>query len=58
MDIKLGNKYPPGALSNLAQHQFIFRGVHCGSMEGLLQSVKFKGADMQKTDMLPCWYES
>jgi len=47
MDIKLGNSYPSGALSNLAPHPFTFRGIHCGSMEGLLQALKFKGIDIQ-----------
>lgn len=47
MDIKLGNAYPSGALSNLAPHPFIFRGVQCASMEGLLQSFKFKNPEMQ-----------
>lgn len=48
MDIKLGSKYPAGALSNLSPHPFTFRGVECNSMEGLLQGLKFKDAEMQK----------
>ena len=48
MEIRLGNPYPAGALSNLAPHRFTFRGVECGSMEGLLQGVKFEAIDMQK----------
>ena len=47
MDIKLGNPYPSGALSNLAPHKFTFRGIECNSMEGLLQGLKFKDAGMQ-----------
>jgi len=47
MDIKLGNAYPAGSLSNLSPHGFMFRGVHCSSMEGLLQGLKFKNPDMQ-----------
>lgn len=47
MEIRLGNSYPAGALSNLTPHPFTFRGVECGSMEGLLQGLKFKGKDMQ-----------
>jgi len=47
MDIKLGNKYPAGTLSNLAGHKFTFRDIECGSMEGLLQGLKFKDAGMQ-----------
>ena len=48
MEIRLGNPYPAGALSNLAPHPFTFRGVECGSMEGLLQGVKFEAVEMQK----------
>jgi len=48
MDIKLGNKYPAGTLSNLAPHKFTFRGIECNSMEGLLQGLKFKDAGMQE----------
>ena len=48
MDIKSGCKYPASALSNFAPHPFTFRGVECNSMEGLLQSVKFKNPEMQK----------
>lgn len=48
MDIKSGQKYPSGALSNFSPHPFVFRGVEVASMEGLLQSLKFKSPDMQK----------
>lgn len=48
MDIKAGNGYPAGSLSNFAPHPFVFRGVECASMEGLLQSLKYENADMQK----------
>lgn len=48
MDIKSGKEYPSGALSNFAPHKFTFRGVECASMEGLLQSFKFKNPEMQK----------
>lgn len=47
MDIKSGNVYPAGALSNFAPHPFVFRGVQCNSMEGLVQGVKFKSEEMQ-----------
>ncbi len=47
MDIKSGNKYPAGALSNFAPHPFVFRGIEVASMEGFLQSLKFKNPDMQ-----------
>lgn len=48
MDIGSGKGYPASALSNFAPHKFIFRGVKCNSMEGLLQSFKFKNPEMQK----------
>jgi predicted NAD-dependent protein-ADP-ribosyltransferase YbiA (DUF1768 family) len=47
MDIKAGNPYPAGALSNFAAHPFVFRGIAITSMEGLLQGLKFKNPDMQ-----------
>lgn len=47
MDIKSGRTYPSKALSNFAPHPFKFDGVLCNSMEGLLQSFKFKNPDMQ-----------
>ena len=34
-------------LSNFEPHEFQFRGVRCGSMEGLLQSLKFPIPDKQ-----------
>lgn len=48
MDIKSDLPYPLCALSNFAAHDFTFRGVSCASMEGLLQSLKFNDADLQK----------
>ena len=48
MDIGSGNGYPESALSNFAPHKFIIDGVECNSMEGFLQSLKFKNEDMQK----------
>lgn len=47
MDIKSGQGYPAGALSNFAPHPFVFEGVNCNSMEGFLQSLKFKNVEMQ-----------
>ena len=46
MDIRSGS--PSGVLSNFAARPFTFRGVECNSMEGLLQSLKFKDPEMQK----------
>lgn len=48
MDIGSGNGFPSSALSNFAPHPFIFDGVECNSMEGLLQSFKFSNPEMQK----------
>jgi predicted NAD-dependent protein-ADP-ribosyltransferase YbiA (DUF1768 family) len=48
MDIKSGSKYPSCALSNFAPHPFVLDGVECASMEGFLQSLKFKNSEMQK----------
>ena len=36
------------ALSNFAEHVFVFDGVQCASMEGLLQSFKIPDPDVQK----------
>jgi len=48
MDIKSGCGYPASALSNFAPHPFIFDGVECNSMEGFLQSLKYKNSETQK----------
>jgi hypothetical protein len=52
MNIGAGNDYPSNALSNFAPHPFTFKydgiEVQCASMEGLLQSFKFKNPEMQK----------
>ena len=48
MDIGSGNTYPANALSNFSPHPFIIDGVECNSMEGFLQSVKFKSPEMQE----------
>jgi len=47
MDIRSGKDYPSRALSNFAGHRFALDGVECHSMEGWLQSLKFKNPDMQ-----------
>lgn len=46
-DIQGGKKYPSNALSNFAPHTFVIDSVKCASMEGFLQSLKFKNPDMQ-----------
>ncbi len=47
MDIGAGNKYPSNSLSNFAPHVFYIDTVKCNSMEGFLQSLKFKDKAMQ-----------
>ncbi len=47
MDIGSSNGWPASALSNFAPHPFTIDGVECASMEGFLQSLKFKNPDMQ-----------
>lgn len=47
MDIGSDGKYPANKLSNFAGHRFIIDGVECYSMEGFLQSLKYKSVDMQ-----------
>jgi predicted NAD-dependent protein-ADP-ribosyltransferase YbiA (DUF1768 family) len=48
MDVGSRNTYPSGALSNFSPHPFEIDGVECNSMEGFLQSLKFKNPEMQK----------
>jgi predicted NAD-dependent protein-ADP-ribosyltransferase YbiA (DUF1768 family) len=48
MDIKSGCNYPASALSNFSPHPFEIDGIKCNSMEGFLQSLKFKDENMQK----------
>jgi len=47
-DILSTGKYPANKLSNFAANGFVLDGVQCNSMEGFLQSLKFKNPDMQK----------
>jgi hypothetical protein len=47
MDVSSKSGYPSSALSNFAPHKFIFDGVQCNSMEGLLQSLKFDKPHIQ-----------
>jgi len=48
MDIKSGKPYPAGALSNFCPRPFEVRGIPVTSMEGFVQGLKFKSADMQQ----------
>lgn len=47
MDIYSQNKYPANALSNFAPHAFVLDDVPIASMEGFLQSLKFKNLNSQ-----------
>ena len=48
MDIGSGTGFPSANLSNFTPHPFVIDGVECASMEGFLQSLKYKNVDMQK----------
>lgn len=48
MDIGSGSPWPSCALSNFAPHEFYIDGIRCASMEGFLQSLKFKSIEMQE----------
>lgn len=47
VDIGSGKGFPASSLSNFAPHPFEIDGVKCNSMEGFLQSLKFKDENMQ-----------
>ena len=47
IDIGSGRGYPASALSNFSPYEFEIDGVTCSSMEGFLQSLKFKDENMQ-----------
>ena len=47
MNIGSNSGYPSSSLSNFAGHQFTIDGVLCNSMEGFLQSLKFKEPHIQ-----------
>lgn len=48
MDIGSGTGFPTANLSNFHPHPFIIDSIQCNSMEGFLQSLKFKEPEMQK----------
>lgn len=48
MDIRSDGLYPSNVLSNLCSNGFRFEGMVCGSMEGFLQSLKYKDRDKQR----------
>lgn len=47
IDIHSKGKWPSNALSNFYPHEFDFEGVHCGSIEGFLQSLKTNNVERQ-----------
>ena len=47
-DIRAKAPFRAGALSNFAPHRFVFDGVRCACMEGLLQSLKISDQDEQR----------
>jgi len=48
MDIGSKTGYPSSSLSNFSPHPFELDGVKCASMEGFLQSLKFKNPEIQE----------
>lgn len=48
IDIYSKGEYPANILSNFAANDFTFDGVECASMEGFLQSLKYRNAEKQK----------
>lgn len=48
MDIGGNNKGVAKRLSNFTSRPFVFEGIECASMEGLLQSFKFENQEIQK----------
>lgn len=48
LDVHWKNTYPSSDLSNFGAHPFIFDGIECASMEGLLQSLKEQDPAAQK----------
>ena len=47
MNIGSRSEYPSSNLSNFHPHAFSVDGIECASMEGFLQSLKFKNPEMQ-----------
>lgn len=48
IDIGSGTRGPGGQLSNFRPRRFVFDGVECASMEGLLQAFKKRDVEMQE----------
>ena len=47
LDIKWNKPQPLNILSNYYPNEFVIDGVHCASMEGFLQSLKYRDPDEQ-----------
>ena len=47
IDIYSKGEYPASVLSNFYPNGFVFEGVECASMEGFLQSLKFRNPKRQ-----------
>jgi predicted NAD-dependent protein-ADP-ribosyltransferase YbiA (DUF1768 family) len=48
IDIYSKGEYPANVLSNFYPNEFVLDGVKCASMEGFLQSLKFKNTAKQR----------
>lgn len=48
IDIYSKGEYPANILSNFYPNGFVFDGVECASMEGFLQSLKYRNIEKQK----------
>lgn len=46
-DIKRKGDYPANVLSNFYANAFVLDGVRCASMEGFLQSLKYRNSEKQ-----------
>lgn len=47
MDISSKGSYPSNKLSNFSPNDFVFDGVECKSIEGVLQAFKFDKIHIQ-----------
>ncbi|OGZ07396.1 MAG: hypothetical protein A3C93_03090 [Candidatus Lloydbacteria bacterium RIFCSPHIGHO2_02_FULL_54_17] len=48
MDIRANAPFPASALSNFEAYDFVFDGVPCAGMEGLMQALKIEDHALQK----------
>ena len=58
VDILSSAAYPSNVLSNFYSNEFVFDGVRCASMEGLLQSLKTKNPQLQQKVCTCCGKEA